>query len=54
MALSHGALVIENAGDDVSVPHRAERLAAAWLGSGRRAMALHSAKRRMDEDGLGF
>ena len=51
MALSKGALIVENAGDDVSAPHRVERMVEAWLGSGRRAKAIHSARRRMDPAG---
>jgi glycosyltransferase involved in cell wall biosynthesis len=51
MALASGALIVENAGDDVSVPHRVERLTQAWLASGRRAKAIHTARRRMDANG---
>jgi GT2 family glycosyltransferase len=51
MALAKGELIVENAGDDVSVPHRVERLVEAWLASGRRAKAIHTARRRMDEEG---
>jgi glycosyltransferase involved in cell wall biosynthesis len=51
MALASGELIVENAADDVSVPHRVERMVEAWLASGRRAKAIHSARRRMDETG---
>ena len=51
MQLAEGAFVVQNAGDDVSAPERAERLVAAWLASGGRAKAVHSAKLRMDEAG---
>jgi len=51
MALASGEIIVENAGDDVSVPHRVETLVAAWLASGRRAKAIHTARRRMDESG---
>jgi glycosyltransferase involved in cell wall biosynthesis len=51
MELTSGAFVVQNAGDDVSVPERTEALVAAWLASGRRAKAIHSARRRLDEDG---
>jgi len=51
MALTRGAFVVQNAGDDVSAPERTERLVAAWLDSGRRAKAIHSARRRLDEAG---
>ena len=51
MQLGQGAFVVQNAGDDVSAPARAERLVAAWLASGGRAKAVHSAKLRMDATG---
>ena len=51
MALASGALIVENAGDDVSVPHRVARMVEAWLASGRRAKAIHTARRRMDANG---
>lgn len=51
MALSSGAFVVQNAGDDISVPERAAKLAAAWLDSGGRVKAVHSAKLRIDAAG---
>lgn len=51
MELSSGELIVESAGDDISLPHRVERLAAAWLASGRTARAIHSEKRDIDADG---
>ena len=51
MELTSGDFVVQNAGDDVSVPERTDALVAAWLGSGRRLKAIHSARRRMDEAG---
>lgn len=51
MELSEGAFVVQNAGDDISAPQRTERLVAAWLASGRRAKAVHSAKLRIDATG---
>jgi glycosyltransferase involved in cell wall biosynthesis len=48
MELASGELVVQNAGDDVSRPDRAERLAGMWLASGRRAKLLHSAAEVMD------
>lgn len=51
MALTQGAFVVQNAGDDISVPERTERLVAAWRASGGRVKAVHSAKLRMDETG---
>ncbi len=51
MTLCSGELIVENAADDVSVPHRVERMVAHWLACGRRAKAIHTARRRMDEQG---
>jgi glycosyltransferase involved in cell wall biosynthesis len=51
MARAQGAFVVMNAGDDVSVPERTARLVEVWRGSGGRVKAVHSAKRRMAEDG---
>ena len=51
MEISTGDFIVESAGDDVSLPERVERLAAAWLASGKRAMAVHSEKRDIDADG---
>ena len=51
MELTSGDFVVQNAGDDVAVPDRTEKLVAAWLESGRRAKAIHSARRRLDEEG---
>ena len=49
--LTSGELIVASAGDDVSLPERAAKLAAAWLSSGRTAHALHSAERRITADG---
>ena len=51
MSLAQGELIVENAGDDISVPHRVARIVEAWLASGKRAKAIHTARRRMDEQG---
>ena len=51
MELTSGDFVVQNAGDDVATPDRTEKLVAAWLESGRRAKAIHSARRRLDEEG---
>ena len=51
MELSRGELVLKSDGDDVSLPHRAERLVEAWLASDRRIKSLHSDVMRMDMDG---
>jgi glycosyltransferase involved in cell wall biosynthesis len=50
MTLASGDLVVQNAGDDVSHPGRAARLAAAWAADPR-VRAVHSAVRRLDADG---
>jgi glycosyltransferase involved in cell wall biosynthesis len=50
MELTSGALLVQNAGDDISVPERTEKMVAAWLGSGRKFKAIHSARRRLDEE----
>ena len=51
MQLTSGDFVVQNAGDDVAVPERTAKLVAAWLASGRRAKAIHSGRRRLDEAG---
>jgi glycosyltransferase involved in cell wall biosynthesis len=51
MELSRGELVVKNDGDDVSLPHRVERLVEAWLASGRRIKALGSDVMRGDAEG---
>ncbi|HVH03089.1 MAG TPA: glycosyltransferase [Amaricoccus sp.] len=51
MELTAGDFVVQLAGDDVATPDRAAKLAGAWLASGRRLKAIHSARRRMDEAG---
>ena len=51
VALSSGELIVQNAGDDVSRPERAARLAQAWRASGKRAMTVYSAADSIDADG---
>lgn len=51
MRMASGELIVENAGDDVSVPWRVARMVEYWLSTGRRAKAIHTARRRMDEAG---
>lgn len=51
MELVSGEFIVVNAGDDVSVPERTERLAGTWLASGRKAKMVHSAARRIDNVG---
>lgn len=51
MALATGDFIVESAGDDISLPHRTETLAAAWLASGRRTMYVHSEKQDVDAEG---
>lgn len=52
MPSTTGELIVVAAGDDVSLPQRVERLAAAWEQSGRRAHALNSGLQQIDEDGV--
>lgn len=40
---AQGELIVLAAGDDISEPHRVERLVAAWVGEGRPSGILHSA-----------
>jgi len=40
--LSSGELIIYAAGDDVSLPHRTEKMVERYLASGRRASLIHS------------
>jgi hypothetical protein len=51
MELASGELMVQNAGDDVSLPERTEKLAEAWLASGRRAKLLFSPAIIIDADG---
>jgi glycosyltransferase involved in cell wall biosynthesis len=51
MQLATADFVIQNAGDDVSLPERAERLVAAWRAGRGEVMAVHSAARRIEADG---
>ena len=51
VALSHGELLFVAAGDDVSVPHRCERVVNAWLDSHKRLDLIASALADMDEQG---
>lgn len=43
MELVSGDFIVVNAGDDVSVPHRTERLARTWLESRKSLSLVHSA-----------
>ncbi|MCA9494687.1 MAG: glycosyltransferase family 2 protein, partial [Myxococcales bacterium] len=40
MALAEGELIVGSAGDDVSLPHRVQRLYEAWLASGKTAFSM--------------
>lgn len=51
MAISHGELVIVQAGDDVSTPDRTSLLHQAWEGSGRTATSIHSDFIQIDAQG---
>ncbi|MEM9196250.1 MAG: glycosyltransferase [Pseudomonadota bacterium] len=51
MELAEGALIVAHLGDDVSAPHRTERIVAEWLASGRRIKSFHSNMERIDDAG---
>lgn len=48
---AQGELIVACAGDDISVPHRVERLVDAYLRSGRRSHYFYSLVREMSESG---
>lgn len=49
--ISQGELIITAAGDDVSLPSRAQALYEAWEASGRKATSIHSGIIQIDEQG---
>lgn len=51
MQIARGELVIIAAGDDISLPHRAERIYEAWHQSGGRAHSIFSNATWIDEQG---
>jgi glycosyltransferase involved in cell wall biosynthesis len=51
MRIARGELVIIAAGDDISLPHRAERIYETWQQSGRRAHSIFSNAIWIDEQG---
>lgn len=53
MAIVTGDFVVVAAGDDVSAPNRTKELVAAWLGSHRQALSIHSSAIEIDEAGIG-
>jgi hypothetical protein len=54
VALSKGVLVVEAAGDDVSMPGRVRETVEAWERGGRRPTSIYSAFERIDEAGAAF
>ncbi|MCA9492741.1 MAG: hypothetical protein KC621_22565, partial [Myxococcales bacterium] len=52
MALAEGELIVGSAGDDVSLPHRVQRLYEAWLASGKTAFSMDSLYELVDENGV--
>lgn len=50
-SLARGELVVLNAGDDISLPHRVASLAAAWEAGGRKSFGVHSRVIDMDHSG---
>jgi glycosyltransferase involved in cell wall biosynthesis len=51
MEIAHGELIIVAAGDDVSLPHRTERIYQAYLKSNRTSLSLFSQVIQVDEQG---
>ena len=49
--ISQGELIITAAGDDISLPNRAQALYEAWEASGRKATSIHSGIIQIDEEG---
>jgi glycosyltransferase involved in cell wall biosynthesis len=54
MELAQGQLVICSAGDDISLPNRAEAIYQAWERSGRKATGIQSAFTTIDDEGNAF
>jgi glycosyltransferase involved in cell wall biosynthesis len=50
-SLARGELVVLNAGDDISLPHRVAAIAQAWEASGRKSFGVHSRVLDMDDSG---
>jgi|ERR1051326_371513 glycosyltransferase involved in cell wall biosynthesis len=51
LEVSQGELIMAAAGDDISLPHRAQATYEAWESSGRKATSIHSKIIQIDEDG---
>jgi glycosyltransferase involved in cell wall biosynthesis len=51
MEVSQGELILAAAGDDISLPQRAQATYEAWESSGRKATSIHSKIFQIDEDG---
>lgn len=49
--LSDGQLIVGAAGDDISLPHRTERVYESWITSGGKACSIYSAFLDIDEAG---
>ncbi|MEI6638721.1 MAG: glycosyltransferase [Chlorobium sp.] len=49
--LSSGELIICAAGDDISLPHRTEKVVERYLATGRRASLIHSSVYLIDREG---
>jgi len=49
--ISRGELILSAAGDDISLPQRAQAVYEAWEASGRLATSIHSAIIQIDENG---
>src|SRR5215475_13066302 len=51
LEISRGELIVAAAGDDVSLPHRAQATYEAWEASGRKATSIHARIIQIDERG---
>ena len=49
--IASGELIVSAAGDDISLPHRTERIVKEYLDSGRSACSIHSAVIKINEAG---
>jgi len=51
MDISHGELIIANAGDDISLSHRVEKIVDGWIERGRKSFSIYSSMTVIDEKG---
>lgn len=51
MSIAQGELIVVAAGDDVSLPHRVERVVSCWLASDKQSHSIYSSVINIDKDG---